>query len=236
VIITFATFGAWIIAYLLMAMFIPYADTPEDRAAAYGFRLKAEELLGHNLHRAREHAFRQWRRSFSRRHRQQRNWQRNFSQKWHQQWEQRMSQQPQATMTNAPPMVPFGHALVGPTLPLLAILNAGLFVAWVLVMLSAFMTHSIFGWPLPEGVPTWASLLIVFAIYLAVTGPLRAAHHMHMAYAQYYSPWSSLSTVLWILSTLLFFWLAYEHIPQVHDLLDQVPSLWENRHQISLGV
>jgi phage shock protein PspC (stress-responsive transcriptional regulator) len=64
VIITFATFGAWIIAYLLMAMFIPYADTPEDRAAAYGFRLKAEELLGHNLHRAREHAFRQWRRSF----------------------------------------------------------------------------------------------------------------------------------------------------------------------------
>ena len=36
VILTFATFGAWILAYLIMAIVIPYADTPEDRAAADG--------------------------------------------------------------------------------------------------------------------------------------------------------------------------------------------------------
>jgi hypothetical protein len=33
----------------------------------------------------------------------------------------------------------------------------------------------------------------------------------------------------------LFFWLAYQHIPQVHALLDQLPALWQKR-QISFVV
>jgi len=35
--------------------------------------------------------------------------------------------------------------------------------------------------------------------------------------------------------TVLFFWLAYQHIPQVHALLDQLPALWQKR-QISFVV
>jgi hypothetical protein len=27
----------------------------------------------------------------------------------------------------------------------------------------------------------------------------------------------------------LFFWLAYQHIPQVRALLDQLPALWQKR-------
>jgi len=38
-----------------------------------------------------------------------------------------------------------------------------------------------------------------------------------------------------LLYVLLFFWLAYQHIPQVHALLDQLPAFWQKR-QISFVV
>jgi hypothetical protein len=107
-----------------------------------------------------------------------------------------------------------------------------MFVAWILVMLSAFMTGTVFGWPLPAQIPLWGSLLIIFAIYMVLTAPLRAARHAHMAWGPYYSPWASISGVLWVGFTVLFFWMAYRHIPEVHALLDELPSLWQNR-QIS---
>lgn len=234
VIITFATFGAWILAYVAMAIFIPYADTPEDRAAAYGFRLKAEELLNQaGFHRASARARREWRRSWRR---EQRAWQRNWKEHWRRNWggqwqEPSMTQQTQAAMVpTAPPMA--AYALAGVSLPLVAIVNAALFVAWILVMISAVMTKTIFGWPLPAELPLWGSLLILFAIYLAATAPLRAARHAYHPWGPYYSPWAALSGVLWIGFTVLFLWLAYQHIPEVHALLDQLPSFW-HKQQIS---
>src|SRR5262249_17454675 len=158
-------------------------DTPEDRAAAYGFRLKADELLGHNLHRASARARREWRRSFRR---QRRHWQ-NYADKWQRDWgrhwQQQAAQQTQAAAaTAAAPMAAAAPAAAGAGLPLLAVINAALFVTWILVMLSAFMTRTIFGWPLPEEVPMWGSLLILFALYLVFTGPIRAARHAHLAW------------------------------------------------------
>ncbi len=121
-------------------------------------------------------------------------------------------------------------ALLGISLPVVAVVNAAMFVAWILVMISAFMTGTIFGWPLPDQLPMWGSLLILFGIYVVLTAPLRAARHAHMAWGgAYYSPWASIAGVLWVGFTMLFFWLAYRHIPEVHALLDQLPSLWQNR-------
>ncbi len=128
-----------------MAFFIPYADTPEDRAAAFGFRLKAEELLGANLHRASARARREWRRTFRREHRAwQRNWKEQWSRNWGRQWQHHMAQQTQATPGAGapPPMMGCGHAFLGISLPLVAIVNAAMFVAWILVMISAFMTRN----------------------------------------------------------------------------------------------
>jgi phage shock protein PspC (stress-responsive transcriptional regulator) len=238
VILTFATFGAWILAYLIMSIVIPYADTPEDRAAAYGLRLKAQELLGQaNLHRAS--ALREWRRTWRR---QQRVWQRSWNEQrhrhWGRHWEQRMADQAHAAMAGGvPPMGPFGQAMAGISLPVFAIVNAAMFVAWILVMISAAMTGTIFGWSLPADLPLWGSLLILFAIYLVLTAPLRAGRHhgAHHAWGPYYGPWAALSGLFWLGFTVLFFWLAYQHIPQVHALLDQLPALWQKR-QISFIV
>ena len=232
VIITFATFGGWILAYLLMAFFIPYADTPEDRAAAFGLGLKAEELLGHNLQRASAHARREWRRTWRRQQRaSRRDWREQWHRNWGRQWQEHVAQQAPAMPPAAPPLNATAHFITGISLPVVAVVSAAVFVAWILVVISAVITGTIFGWPLPEGLPLWGSLLILFAIYIAFTSPLRAARHAHLVWGPL-SPWASISGVFWVGFTALFFWLAYQHIPQVHALLDQLPSLWERR-QIS---
>jgi phage shock protein PspC (stress-responsive transcriptional regulator) len=240
VILTFATFGAWILGYLIMAIVIPYADTPEDRAAAYGLRLKARELLDQaNLHLASaRRGRREWRRTWRR---QQRAWQRSWNEQrhrhWGRHWEQHMAEQTHAAMAGSvPPMGHFGQAVAGISLPVLAIVNAAMFVAWILVMISAAMTGTIFGWSLPADLPLWGSLLILFAIYFVLTAPLRAARRgAYHAWGPYYGPWAALSGLFWLGFTVLFFWLAYQHIPEVHALLDQLPALWQKR-QISFVV
>ena len=232
VIITFATFGAWILAYLLMALFIPYADTPEDRAAAFGLGLKAEQLLGHNLQRASARARREWRRTWRQQQRtSRRDWREQWHRNWGRQWQEHVAQQAPGIAPTAPPINGTAHFLTGISLPVVAVVSAAVFVAWILVMISAVITRTIFGWPLPENLPLWGSLLILFAIYIAFTSPLRAARHAHLAWGPL-SPWAAISSVFWVGFSVLFFWLAYQHIPQVHALLDQLPSLWERR-QIS---
>ena len=242
VIITFATFGAWILAYILMAIFIPYADTPDDRAAAYGLRLKAQEFLDQaRQHQGGARARREWRRNWRR---QQRAWQRNWSEKWQRQWDQRWQQhmtQAQAAMGTggAAPMPVVGHFLAGLSLPVFAIINAALFVTWILVILSAVTTGTIFGWSLPAELPLWASLLILFAIYIAVVSPLSAARHgARNAWGPYYAPWAAVSGLFWVGATVLFFWLAYQHIPEVHALIEQLPSFWQKRQTVlaALGI
>ena len=237
VILAFVTFGAWVVAYIIMAIVIPYADTPEDRAAAFGLHLKAQELLDQaRWHHASKRARREWRHTWKR---QQRAWRRNWSEQWHRhwdwKWQQRMAQSTAMGPTAAPLGAPW-NILAGISLPIFAVINAALFVAWSLVIMSAVMTGAIFGWPLPADLPLWGSLLILCAIYFMLTAPLRAARHgAHLAWGPYYHMWAALSSVFWLGFTVLFLWLAYQHVPQVHALLDQLPSFWHKR-QTSFAV
>ena len=229
VILAFATFGAWVFVYLVMAIVIPYADTPEDRAAAYGLRLKARELLDQaNWRQASARARREWRRTWRR---QRRVWRRNWSEHWERHWDWQWQRMAHASSpAHAAPMGAPWHLLAGISLPLFAAFNSALFVAWILVILSAAMTGAVFGWPLPANVPLWGSLLILCGIYFMLTAPLRAARHgAYLAWGPYYHMWAGLAGVFWLGFTVLFLWLAYRHVPQVHALLDQLPSLWQKR-------
>ncbi len=222
VILTFATFGAWILAYFVMAMIIPYADTSEDRAAAYGLRLSAQELIDQaKLHHSRFRARHEWRRTWRR---EQRAWHRH----WNRHFRHLSEQGRAAYAANAPAMSYAAHALMGITLPVFAIINAAVFVSWVFVLLSVILTGTVFGWPLPTDLPLWGSILILIALYAVATAPLRAARHAgYQAWGPHYGPWGALAGVFWLGFTALFFWLAYQHIPQVHALIDQLPATWQ---------
>lgn len=239
VILPFVTFGAWVLVYVVMAIVIPYADTPEDRAAAYGLHLKAQELLDQaRWHHASKRARREWRHSWKRQRRAwRRNWHEHWQHHWDWQWQQRMAQTQAAMAPHPAAMGALGNILTGITLAVFAVVNAALFVAWMLVLMSAVVTGAIFGWPLPADLPLWGAVLILCAIYFMLTAPLRALRHgAHLAWGPYYHLWAAAASVLWLGFTVLFFWLAYQHVPQVHALLDQLPSFWHEHRRISFVV
>jgi phage shock protein PspC (stress-responsive transcriptional regulator) len=233
VLLTFATFGTWILVYIVLAFVIPYADTSEERAAAYGLHLTAQELIDQaKRHRDRFRARHEWRREWRR---QQRAWHRHWHRHWHRQWRDLNEQARTASAAAAPAMGYAAHAVLGITLPVFAIISAAIFVTWVLALLSILMTGTIFGWNLPGDLPVWVSILILVALYAVITSPLRAIRHAgHHAWdAPQYAPWAALHSLFWLGFTALFFWLAYQHIPQAHALIDNLPGMW---HRTSNGV
>jgi hypothetical protein len=133
-------------------------------------------------------------------------------------------------MMSTLPLGAFGHVVAGVCLPLFAVVNAALFVGWILVVISAVVTRTIFGWPLPLDLSLWGVFFVLCAIYFVVTAPLHALRHgAHRVWGPYYAPWAAVSGVFWVGFAVLFLWLAYQHIPEVHALLDQLPSFWQRR-------
>ena len=129
-----------------------------------------------------------------------------------------------------PPMNYATSAILGITTPIFAVTHAAVFVAWAYVMLSVLTTGTIFGWQIPIHIPVWGSVLILIVLYGMLTGPLRAMRHIgyEHRFAHHYSPFGALHGVLWLAFTALFAWLAYQHIPQAHALIDSLPDAWHH--------
>jgi phage shock protein PspC (stress-responsive transcriptional regulator) len=234
VVLAFATFGIAVLVYAVLAIIIPYADTTEAHAAAYGLSATAQGLVDqakrhHESFRAR-HAWRQreWQHRASSRH-----WRRRYRE---------MEQQMRATHQDAamPPPPPMNYttsAILGVTTPLFALVHAAVFVAWAYAMLSVLTTGAIFGWRIPiGGMPVWGSLIVLVVLYGMLTGPLRAIRHIgyEHRFAHQYAPFGALHGVLWLAFAALFAWLAYQHIPQAHALIDSLPDAWHHTGSFSV--
>jgi hypothetical protein len=136
-----------------------------------------------------------------------------------------------APMPPPPPMNYATSAILGVTTPIFAVIHAAVFVAWAYAMLSVLTTGAIFGWRIPiGGMPVWGSLIILVVLYAMFTGPLHAIRHIgyEHRFAHQYSPFRALHGLLWLCFTLLFAWLAYQHIPQAHALIDSLPDAWHH--------
>jgi len=205
--------GGLFIAYLVLAFIIPYADTAEDRAAAFGMPFNTEELISRAKKNFEEFGQQyRWRRQWRR---QQRHWNRQF---------RHMNEQLRAATANAGPMVGQSARAIGGLFVLIAALIGALFaVALVLALFSLVTQQSIFGFSLPLGMPLWIGILVLVGVYLAISTPLRMIRHG--GYASGYHPgWGALHSLMWIGFVVLFFWAAYTFFPGVHELVDQL--LW----------
>ena len=202
--------GVTLLIYLAMLIIVPYADTAEDRAAAFGVPFNTEDILGRakkNIEESNQRWHREWRR-------QQRHWNRQFK---------HMNQQLRASAANvAPHMGPAARGVMAVLLPIAAIVGALLFVGWILAMMSLVTQNSIFGWYLPHGIPMWVGLLALFAIYMIVSAPLRAVRSGGQNGSGFHPGWRALHTIIWIGFVGLLFWVAYTFFPGVHELVDQL--------------
>jgi phage shock protein PspC (stress-responsive transcriptional regulator) len=213
VLLTLFTSGIVILIYFALAFIVPYAETSEDRAAAFGAPFSTEEFLGRAKKKLegssdeREKWRREWRR-------QQRQWQR--------QWAQMNAQMRQTTAQAAPQMNQAARAIFSVFLPIAALLGALVFVGFILALVSLIAQHSVFGWYLPHGIPLWVGIVGLVVIYAMVAGIIRAIRHGGHASAGHHPGWGALHGLMWLGFTVLLFWVAYTFIPGVQEVVDQL--------------
>ena len=153
---TFITSGAAILAYFVMMMVIPEANTSGEHAAAYGLPFNAQEIVDRATKFAKGNQA--WRRQWRRK-------QRQFRREWQREWRSALDDQPRWRADDIP-----GAIFVGAMVPIFFVINAALFVAFWFAIYSLATTGVILGWTIPAGMPFW----------VAVADPLRPLHHHHL--------------------------------------------------------
>jgi phage shock protein PspC (stress-responsive transcriptional regulator) len=202
--------GVMIFVYLAMLVIVPYADTAEDRAAAFGVPFNTEDIIGRakkNFEESNQRWHREWRR-------QQRHWNRQFK---------HMNEQIRMTAQNfAPNMSPAARGIMAVFLPIAAIVGAIVFVAWILAMVSLVTQHSIFGWGLPHGVPLWVGVIALIAVYFAISAPLKAVRNGGHQAAGSHPAWRAIHALIWICAVVLLLWCAYTFVPGIREIVDSL--------------
>jgi len=197
------TKGFWILAYVVLAIVIPTATTSEERAAAQGVPFTAQELID----RAKRKIDAKFKRP-----------------RWR--WRPRAS-------WSRPPSPPAGYAtrvFAGFMVPVLSLANAVIFWLFAYILVSLIATRQAFGDRLPDDWPLWAGILMAAVIYNAVVWPLHAARR-----ASYYAvagdrhgaveAWDGAMSFGF---SVVIVWLAYRYVPEVHQLIDALPAVWES--------
>ena len=210
--------GTGVLLYIVLALVIPEAQTPEEKAAASGSPATAEEFI----RRAKEGYYeavkgfpdKQARREWKRR------WKREIrahSNQWRYNWQNYWKAQP--------PM----HPAMSFTLPVLSVLQGTTTVIWICALISLLATGMVFGVALPASVPVWAAAAALFIIYGIVIGPMKAARR-----AVYWSSggtrwaWPVIAlvdTVVWIAVAIVLLCLAVHYFPELRQALQGIPAL-----------
>ncbi len=209
--------GLGFLLYILLAIVLPRAETPEERAAAYGHRFNAQELIdeakrSYAAFGASRDRRRQWRQ-------QRREWKRRWrAARWDGAW--------------MPPDGPAGYAATvatGVIVPIFSIVNAVALIVLVLAVISLFSTGAIFGWVVPDNIPHWLAAIVLLLIYQAIAAPtVLLRHGPYVRAGRACGGWiASTSNGLLQLGVMAFVvWLAYHHVPAVHDFIDDIPRIW----------
>jgi phage shock protein PspC (stress-responsive transcriptional regulator) len=209
--------GSGLLVYVVMAIVVPEARSPEEKAAASGDPSTAQEFI----RRAKEgyyeamkgfpdrKARREWKRRFKRDMRANTDqWRHN----WHCYWSEH---------------VPF-HPGMG-ALPLLSLLHGAAKVLWICALISLLATGAVFGLALPANVPVWVAALLLVMAYGILACPLKAARHAcYRGLGQSRWAWSFvflLDAVVWLAVVTVLLWLAFHYFPELREAVRSIPSL-----------
>ena len=229
------TWGAWILAYIVMMFVIPYASTSEERAAAHGLPFDAQHLI--DQAKKQYASFKggaQWRRHWRRQARAQRR-------EWRREWRRgRMAMKEPMHWGEPPEFEDAGYAarvLTGVMIPIAAICNAILIVAFLLALAQLIMRGTIFGWSPPVGIPLWGSILGLFVLFHVCAAPLHATRRAAwFAYGPSANVWFALwGSLLWVGFVVVFFWVAYHYWPDLQHFLQEIADSIRNHRAHAPG-
>ncbi len=252
VIATLLTGGLAALAYVVLMFIVPYANTPEELAAARGLpfnarvlveqaKLKAAELADAATHAALHGRSRdaraqwkaEWRKTRARwRYEMRRNRAQWRAYRW-----TGVPPGPISPAAPPPPMPPLAHFASSLIWAALGLVAALITVGWLLALFSLITTGALFGW-IPLHLPLWAAIIGLILIYQAVVWPLRAARHAAAPrYYGYLHPWHAFWDALvglFIFALAVWFFTRHGHdLQQSFDSLQQnVQPAW---HQLQLA-
>jgi phage shock protein PspC (stress-responsive transcriptional regulator) len=232
IILTILTGGAWILVYIVMMFVIPYAETSEQHAAAHGLPFTAEEVITRaKAYYAAFTSDEKWRRQ---QWREQRRMWRSQNKMWKEQrraWERSGgaaggAPPPPPPWTATPPTTNMSYSsqvMSGVLTPLVELIGALLFVAFLYGLFSLAARHRIFGWSLPGDVPPWVAILVLIVLYRALVSPLRHARQAAYYGTAFGAGWLALWGVLvWLAILSYFAWLAWQHWADVRYFFEQL--------------
>jgi phage shock protein PspC (stress-responsive transcriptional regulator) len=211
------------LAYIALMIVVPYADTPEEQAAASGQPFNAQELIDSiKRHTAEFKDHGNWKREWRT---QQRRW-RAEHRAWRQQFRHTMRERRWWGPAPPPPGSYPGQAWAGLLMPIFSLVNLAFFALLAVSILSLVNTGGLYGWSLPNDVPLWAGIVILVVLYHAATSPIRAARHAsYHAWGQAYG-WLAIWDGLIATGAMIFLgWLLLTHMPPVDTLRDFVQNL-----------
>ena len=232
VLLTFL-WGAGALVYLVMAIVVPAARTPTERAAAAGMAATAQEFIrraragyyagmrsfhGKSSHRAWKRRFKEEARGWKRAGQlhQDQYW-KSWGNNWHRHWQQHP----------AHPMTPiFGPVFLA---PLLSILLFALVILAVWAIYALVTGGNVFGFALPAGMPLWVGILLVIVVYQLIASPIKAVRFACYYPAPHYLHGAMLGGLIGKLIGLFFLgfgiWYLDRHVPEFHEWLVELPGL-----------
>jgi phage shock protein PspC (stress-responsive transcriptional regulator) len=211
--VAIASGGIGIGLYFVMVVVVPYAETSEQHAAAFGMPFNAQDFIN----QAKEH--------YSEFKKDGEDWKQRAKQKqheWQRSWRRSMRRSRRGWRGH-PPMAP--PPLVGATLPIFGVLIGLLTLIWIAAVISVINTHAIFGWPLPFRFPIWLAIVILFFLLNVVIGPFK-----YMRDAQYAHPYGAVvavwASMAWMAFLIFVAWIAYQHAPELQNFIQNLPNVW----------
>jgi phage shock protein PspC (stress-responsive transcriptional regulator) len=208
-----ASGGIAVGVYIVMVVVVPFADTAEQQAAAYGTQFNAQELID----QAKEHysSFKKDGEKWKERAKEKRN-------EWRRSWRQKFDSHRYQWRPEYRPPPPF----VGVALPIVGVVIGILSIVWVLAIISVINTHAIFGWPLPLRFPMWLAIVLLLILLNFVTGPLKV-----MRDTRWWNPTGAMvalfTSMAWMAFMIFLAWMAYRHSPEIQNFLQNLPNSWD---------
>ena len=224
------TGGAGVLLYIAMALVVPWANTPAEKAAATGAPSTAEEFI----RRAREgyyegmktfkdrRAFREWKRQLQAGDaRAQARLQEGVPPECGA-VAPGLAQLGSSTGSSAPTPTPAGSCL-----PILGVMSAVLTLLCLASIISLVLTGAVFGFFFPAGIHLWLGILILLVIFSILKLPLKAIRYScywHGGYGPgYYRPGLHLwNTIVWLAFLVFVLWLLNTHSEHAHSVIEHL--------------
>ena len=217
----FLTFlwGSGLAVYVVLAIVVPEARSPEEKAAATGAPSTAQEFI----RRAREGYYeaikgfpdRQARRAWQRRFKRE---MRVNAHQWRSQWQHYWAEQ--ATR----------HPGIGLALPVISLLQGAFNVIWICALVSLLATGAVLGVALPVNVPVWVGALLLLILYAAVAGPIKMARRAcYWSIGQLkpgWSLWFLVDGVAGLVVMVALMGLAIHYCPVLREALHNLPTVF----------